>query len=31
MVQDEDGYWRFENDTHLPLLMTVKGTKTDTV
>lgn len=27
MVQDEDGYWRFENDIDLPLLVTVKGEK----
>lgn len=27
MVQDEDGYWRFENDIDLPLMVTVKGKK----
>lgn len=25
MVQDKNGYWRFENDIELPLLVTVKG------
>lgn len=25
MVQDENGYWRFENDIDLPLMVTVKG------
>lgn len=25
MVEDEDGYWRFEDDVDLPLLVTVKG------
>lgn len=30
MVQDENGYWRFETDTDLPLLVTVKGTNRST-
>lgn len=25
MVQDENGYWRFENDIGFPLMVTVKG------
>ena len=29
MVQNEDGYWRFETDTDLPLLFTVKGKLND--